>query len=222
VALTKENIMKVGILGTGDVGKALGKGFIALGHEVKMGGREANNPKAEAFAKEAGPKASAGTFAEAAKFGEVVVLATLGNANASVLGQAGPDNLRGKVVIDATNPLDMSKGPPPTLSITGQDSGGEQVQRQLPGAHVVKAFNIVGNTLMFRPQLPGGPPDMLICGNDEGAKKQVAALLSDFGWVTTDLGGIEASRYLEAMCIVWVLYGFKTGGWNHAFKLLHR
>jgi predicted dinucleotide-binding enzyme len=215
-------IMKVGILGTGDVGKALGKGFITLGHEVKMGAREASNPKAQAFAKEQGPRASTGTFAEAAKFGDLVVLATLGAANAAVLAQAGPDNLRGKVVIDATNPLDMSKGPPPRLAITGQDSGGEQVQRQLPDSHVVKAFNIVGNTLMFRPQLPGGPPDMLIAGNDEGAKSKVAAILTDFGWSTTDLGGIEVSRHLEAMCIVWVLFGMRTGAWNHAFKLLRK
>jgi len=214
--------MKVGILGTGQVGQALGKGFIALGHEVKMGARDANNPKADAFAREQGPTASAGTFADAARFGEVVVLATLGMANADVLAQAGPDNLRDKIVIDATNPLDMSKGPPPRLGISGEDSGGEQVQRQLPGAHVVKAFNIVGNTLMFRPQLPGGPPDMLICGNDEAAKKRVAALLSDFGWIATDLGGIHAARHLEAMCMVWVLYGIATGGWNHAFKMLRQ
>jgi 8-hydroxy-5-deazaflavin:NADPH oxidoreductase len=214
--------MKIGILGTGEVGKAIAKGFIALGHEVKMGAREAGNPKAQAWAKEAGAKASAGTFADAAAFGEVVVLATLGAANKSALEQAGPDKLKGKLVIDTTNPLDFSKGMPPGLLVSGNDSGGEQVQRQLPGAKVVKAFNIVGNTLMFRPELPGGPPDMLIAGNDEGAKKKTAEILEDFGWPTVDLGGIEASRYLEAMCIVWVLYGARTGGWNHAFKMLRK
>jgi predicted dinucleotide-binding enzyme len=212
--------MKVGILGTGDVGKALGKAFIALGHEVKLGAREAGNEKARAFVEEQGGRASAGTFADAARFGEIVALATLGMANGSALAQAGPDNLRGKVVIDATNPLDFSRGVPPTLGIAGQDSGGEQVQRQLPGAQVVKAFNTAGNAQFFRPQFSGGPPDMLICGNDEGAKKKVSAILADFGWNATDLGGIEVSRYLEPMCIVWVLYGLRTTQWNHAFKML--
>jgi predicted dinucleotide-binding enzyme len=214
--------MKVGILGTGDVGRALGKAFIALGHEVKLGAREAGNDKALAFVKEQGPKASAGTFADAARFGEVVVLATLGMANASVLDRVGPELVRGKVVIDTTNPLDHSKGGPPSLGISGQDSGGEQVQRQLPGALVVKAFNTVGNPHMFRPDFPGGPPDMFICGNDEGAKKKVAELLTAFGWNSVDLGGIEVSRHLEAMCVVWVLYGVSTGGWNHAFKMLRK
>jgi predicted dinucleotide-binding enzyme len=214
--------MKVGILGTGDVGKALGRAFIALGHEVKMGAREATNDKALAFVAEQGGKATAGTFAEAARFGDMVVLATLGMANASVLDRIGPEILRGKVVIDATNPLDFSKGVPPTLGISGQDSGGEQVQRLIPGALVVKAFNIVGNAHMFRPEFPGGTPDMLICGNDEGAKKKVAELLTAFGWNSVDLGGIEVSRYLEAMCVVWVLYGARTGSWNHAFKMLRK
>jgi 8-hydroxy-5-deazaflavin:NADPH oxidoreductase len=214
--------MKVGILGTGDVGKALGKGFLALGHEVKIGAREASNEKAQAFVASAGgAAASAGTFTDAARFGEVVVLATLGMANASVLDRAGPDNLRGKVVIDATNPLDFSKGTP-ALGIAGQDSGGEQVQRLLPAARVVKAFNIVGNAHMFRPTFPGGPPDMFIAGNDPAAKQTVTDLLTAFGWNTIDLGGIEVSRHLEAMCMVWVLYGRSTGSWNHAFKMLRQ
>jgi predicted dinucleotide-binding enzyme len=211
--------MKIGILGTGDVGRAIGKGFIALGHEVKMGGREPSNAKAQAWAKEMGSRASTGTFADAAAFAEVAVLATLGAANPEVLELAGPQRLAGKLVIDTTNPL--SKGYPPGLFLSGNDSGGEQVQRLLPGAHVVKAFNIVGNVHMFKPQFPGGPPDMFIAGNDEGAKKKASDILTDFGWPVVDLGGIEASRYLEAMCIVWVLYGAKRG-WNHAFKMLHQ
>jgi predicted dinucleotide-binding enzyme len=214
--------MKVGIFGTGDVGRALGRAFVTLGHEVKLGARESNNEKAAAWARENGEKASAGTFAEVAEFGEMVVLATLGAANEAVLKAAGPERLAGKVVIDATNPLDFSKGAPPSLAISGNDSGGEQVQRAAPKAHVVKAFNIAGNVHMFRPDFPGGPPDMFFCGNDEGAKKRVGALLTDFGWNPIDIGGIEASRYLEGMCIVWVLYGFKQGGWNHAFKMLRK
>jgi 8-hydroxy-5-deazaflavin:NADPH oxidoreductase len=212
--------MKIGILGTGDVGKALGRGFLALGHEVKMGAREAKNEKAAAWVKEAGERASAGTFAEAATFGEIVVLATAGMANESVLGQAGPANLAGKLLLDATNPLDHSKGFPPSLGLAGRDSGGEQAQRLLPGAHVVKCFNTIGNPYMFKPDFVGGPPDMFIAGNDAGAKKKTADLLRDFGWNTVDAGGIESSRYLEGMAMVWVLHGALGGTWNHAFKLI--
>jgi 8-hydroxy-5-deazaflavin:NADPH oxidoreductase len=214
--------MKVGILGTGDVGQALGKAFIAIGREVKMGSREAGNEKASAWAKQMGAKASVGTFAEAASFGKIVVLATLGVANESVLTSAGRENLRGKVLIDTTNPLDFTAGMPPKLALGGNDSGGEQVQRLVPDARVVKAFNTVGNAHMYKPQFQGGPPDMFICGNNEDAKKRVTELLTDFGWATVDLGTIECSRYLEAMCIVWVAYGARTGTWNHAFKLLRK
>jgi predicted dinucleotide-binding enzyme len=215
--------MKVGILGTGDVGRAIGKGFITLGHEVKLAGREAANPKAVAWVKEMGPKASTGTFADAASFGDLVVLCTLGTAYESVLAAAGPERLAGKVLIDTTNPLDFSKGRPPRLAVGHTDSGGEQVQRTVPGARVVKAFNIVGNPSMFRPDFPGGPPDMLICGNDAEAKKTVTTVLHDFGWPNVvDFGGIESSRYLESLCITWVLYGAATGGWNHALKFLRK
>jgi 8-hydroxy-5-deazaflavin:NADPH oxidoreductase len=212
--------MRVGVLGTGDVGKAIGKGFVMLGHDVRMGSRSATNERAQGWAAEMGPRASAGTFAEAAAFGEVIVVATLGIANESALAAAGADNLRGKIVIDTTNPLAFSSGQPPTLAISGDDSAGERVQQLVPAAHVVKAFNTVGNALMFRPQLPGGPPDMFICGNDEAAKKKVAAVLADFGWGVVDIGGIEGSRYLEAMCMVWVLAAMRGKTWNQAFKLL--
>jgi predicted dinucleotide-binding enzyme len=216
--------MKIGILGTGDVGQALGRGFAALGHEVKLGSRDTKNERALAWAKQTGAKASAGTFADAAAFGEIVVLATLGVANESALQAAGREKLAGKLVIDATNPLDFSKGAPPTLAVSGHDSAGERVQKLLPGAQVVKAFNTVGHAHMFRPEFPGGPPDMFICGNDAGAKQKVAAILKDFGWGVADIGGIEGSRYLEAMCLAWVLFAFSTTPptWNHAFKLLRR
>jgi 8-hydroxy-5-deazaflavin:NADPH oxidoreductase len=214
--------MKVGILGSGDVGRALGRAFVTLGHEVKLGSREPNNAKAIAWAKENGAKASAGTFAEVAEFGELVVLATLGTANEAVLKAAGPDHLAGKIVIDTTNPLSHKPGGPPGLAVSGNDSGGEQAQRAAPKAHVVKAFNTVNNAHMFRPDFPGGPPDMFFCGNDEEAKKQVSVLLTEFGWNPVDIGGIESSRYLEAMCIVWVHYALKMGTWNHAFKMLRK
>ena len=214
--------MKVGIFGTGDVGRSLGRAFVALGHDVKLGAREASNEKAVAWAKENGERASAGTFADAAEFGELTVLATLGAANEAVLKAAGPERLAGKILIDTTNPLVFRPGEPPGLAISGNDSGGEQVQRLASRALVVKAFNTVGNAHMFRPEFSGGPPDMFFCGNDEPAKNRVSSLLSDFGWNSVDLGGIQASRYLEAMCIVWVLYAMKRGGYDHAFKMLRK
>jgi predicted dinucleotide-binding enzyme len=214
--------MNVGILGTGDVGRALGKGFVTLGHDVKIGSRTATNEKAVAWAKEVGPKGSAGTFADAAAFGEMNILATLGVANESALRMAGPEKFRGKVLIDATNPLDFSGGMPPKLAVSGGDSAGERVQRLLPDAHVVKAFNTVGNPFMFRPEFPGGPPDMFIAGNNDDAKKKVTGILKDFGWGVVDVGGIESSRYLEAMCMVWVLSAMRANNWSQAFKMLRQ
>jgi predicted dinucleotide-binding enzyme len=215
--------MKVGILGTGDVGRTLANAFVTLGHEVKMGGREPSNEKSAAWVKQAGARASSGTFADAAAFGDMAVLATHGIANAAVLKAAGPERLEGKVLIDTTNPLDFSKGMPPRLAVGHTDSGGEQVQRAAPRARVVKAFNIVGHVSMFRPEYEDGPPDMLICGNDAEAKQQVTALLHDFGWPeVVDFGGIEGSRYLEPLCLVWVLYGAATGSWSHALKMLRK
>jgi predicted dinucleotide-binding enzyme len=212
---------KIGILGTGDVGRTLGNGFLSRGHEVRMGSREAKNEKAQAWARENGARASAGTFADAAKHGEVMVLATLWTGTKNAIDMAGPDSFAGKLVIDATNPLDFSSGGP-RLAIGHTDSGGETVQRWLPRAHVVKCFNIVGSHLMIDPKLPGGPPDMWIAGNDEGAKKMVAEILRDFGWgPPLDAGGIEGARLLEPMCILWVNYGIRSGKWTgHAFKLL--
>lgn len=214
--------MHVGILGTGDVGRAIGKGFIALGHAVTIGGRDAANEKALAWAREAGAAASVGTFRDAASVGEIIVLATLGIANERAIQMAGIENFRGKVLIDATNPLDFSGGIPPKLAVSGNDSGGERVQRLLPDARVVKAFNTVGNAFMFRPDFPDGPPDMFICGDDAEAKAKVSGILDDFGWGVVDVGGIESSRYLEAMCMVWVIAGVRSGSWNQAFKMLKK
>jgi predicted dinucleotide-binding enzyme len=211
--------MKVAILGTGDVGQALGRAFLKLGHDVKMGSREANNEKMAKWVKDSGAKASGGTFAEAAKFGELIVLCTLGQANEAALRACGAENLRDKILIDTTNPLDSSAGMPPKLLGGVGDSGGEKVQKAASGAKVVKAFNTVGNSLMYQPKL-GDIPTMFICGDDTEAKGDVARLLKDFGWETADVGGIASSHYLEAMCLVWVLFGANGGGWNHAFKLL--
>jgi predicted dinucleotide-binding enzyme len=213
--------MRIGILGSGDVGRALGSAFAACGHEVKVGSREANNPKIKEWAARAGAHASGGTFADAARFGEVMVIATLWTGAENALRLAGPENFAGKVVIDATNPLDFTTTPP-RLAIGHTDSAGEQIQRWLTTARVVKAFNIVGHAHMFRPEFPDGPPDMLIAGNDAGAKQVVSQILNEFGWEVIDLGGIENSRYLEPLAMVWVAYGFRSRSWNHAFKLLRK
>jgi len=213
-------IIKVGILGSGDVGKALARGFLGLGHEVRIGSREPE--KLREFAASAGERASIGTFAETAEFGDILVLATLGTGTESAVDLAGHQHFDGKVVIDATNPLDFSGGMPPRLFVGHTDSLGERVQRKLPKARVVKAFNTVGNALMVNPDLAGGPPDMFIAGNDEDAKKIVSQICHHFGWGVADIGGIEASRHLEPMCMVWVLYGVKTGTWMHAFRLLRK
>lgn len=210
--------VNVGVLGSGDVGKAFARAFAAVGHEVVIGSRSPE--KLNDFA--AGTNGvRSGTFEEAAKFGDMIALATLGTATTEVLRLAGAQNFEGKVLIDATNPLDFSSGGP-RLFVGFDDSLGEQVQRQLPGARVVKAFNTVGNALFYQPNLPGGPPDMFIAGNDDEAKKIVAQVCDAFGWGVVDVGGIDGARYLEPLCIVWVAHGFRSGSWTHAFKLLHR
>jgi 8-hydroxy-5-deazaflavin:NADPH oxidoreductase len=211
---------RVGILGSGDVGKALANGFAATGNDVKIASREP--AKLDAWAKSTGGKVTTGTFAETAKHGEIVVLATVWNGTEAAIGLAGADNVAGKVVLDVTNPLKIEGGRPVGLERGFSDSGGEQVQRWLPRARVVKAFNIVGSAHMFKPDFPGGPPDMFFCGNDEGAKKTTTELLTAFGWNPVDIGGIEGARLLEPMCWLWVTYGARTGGWSHAFKMLRK
>jgi 8-hydroxy-5-deazaflavin:NADPH oxidoreductase len=214
--------MKIAILGTSDVGQRLGSGFLSFGHEVKMGSRDPKNAKLTQWVAANGKNASGGSFADAAKFGEVIVLATLWAGTENAIRLAGPDNFKGKVVIDATNPLVFADGKPPQLALGWNDSGGEQVQRWLPGARVVKAFNMVGNAHFVHPDFPGGPPDMFIAGNDDSAKKTVAGFLEQFGWPVIDIGGIEGARLLEPLCILWVSYALRTGTWSHAFKLLRK
>jgi len=215
--------MKVGILGTGDVGRTLGNAFLATGHQVMMGSREAANEKALAWVQGAGAgsAASTGTFADAAKFAEVAVLALSWTGTENALKLAGAENLAGKVIIDAINPLNFgARGP--ELALGFSDSAGEQVQRWLPGARVVKAFNSVGYAQMFKPEFPDGPPDMFICGNNDAAKKTVTDILMSFGWSTVDVGGIEGARLLEPLCILWINYAMRAQSYSHAFKLLRK
>jgi len=208
--------MRVGVLGSGEVGQALARGFASRGHEVTIGSRSPE--KLADFAREAGVRA--GTFQETAAFGEIVALATLGEAAEEALRLAGHANVHGKVLIDATNPLKFEEGKMPELSLGFDDSLGEIVQRAVPGARVVKAFNTVGNAFFVEPQLPGGPPTMLIAGNDAGAKNTVTQILESFGWHVVDSGGIEESRRLESLAILWVHIGIASGNFNMAFKLL--
>jgi 8-hydroxy-5-deazaflavin:NADPH oxidoreductase len=212
---------RVGVLGSGEVGRRLAAGFRSCGHDVMIGSRDPDKPDLREWLSGDGAGVTAGTFKQAAEHGELLVLAVLGNAAEDAIADAGPENFSGKVVIDAMNPLDFSGGFPPKLSISGEDSLGERVQRALPDAKVVKAFNTIGNPLFVQPHLSEGQPTMLIAGDDEGAKRTVGDVLDDFGWSDVlDIGGIEGSRELEAICIAWVKIGGARGSWDHGFKLL--
>lgn len=214
--------MKVAILGSGHAGQALGVGFAKEGHDVKLGTRAPDDDKITQWLKRAGPKASAGTFAQAAAWGDLAVLATRWDGTENAINLADPKNLAGKVVIDATNPLKVAPNAPPGLALGHTDSGGEQVQRWLPKAKVVKAFNIVNAAHMYKPQFPSGPPDMFICGNDAGAKNTVTEICAAFGWPVTDIGGIEGARLLEPLAMLYVLHAIQSGKWDLAWKLLKK
>ncbi len=212
---------RVGVLGTGDVGRRLAAGFSSRGHAVVIGSREGNKPELREWLSAEGSGVELGTFRQAAEHGELIVMAVLGDAAEAVIANAGAENFAGKVVIDAMNPLDFSGGFPPKLSISGEDSLGERVQRAMPEAKVVKAFNTIGNPYFVDPSFSQGEPTMLIAGNDDDAKRVVRDVLDDFGWSDTfDIGGIEGSRELEAICIAWVKIGGVRGSWDHGFKLL--
>jgi 8-hydroxy-5-deazaflavin:NADPH oxidoreductase len=212
---------RVGVLGTGEVGRRLAAGFTGRGHQVMIGSRDPAKPELQEWLAEEGAGIEAGTFAQAAAHGELLVLALFGAAAEQVVAEVGPDKFAGKVVIDAMNPLDFSAGVPPKLAISGEDSLGERVQRALPEAKVVKAFNIIGNPYFVDPGFREGQPTMLIAGDDEDAKRTVADILEDFGWPEpVDIGGIDGARELEAICIAWVKIGGARGAWDHGFKLL--
>jgi predicted dinucleotide-binding enzyme len=211
--------MKVGVLGSGDVAKTLASGLLMHGHEVTIGSR---TPEKLAEWATANPKAATGTFAAAAAFGELVVLAVKGKAASSALRAAGANNLAGKTVVDATNPIEDAPPEDGVLKFFSNinESHMEQLQQEFSGAHFVKAFNSVGAALMVNPKLDGGKPTMFICGNDAGAKKQVSTVLDQFGWETADMGGAAAARAIEPLCMLWCIPGFLRNEWAHAFKLL--
>jgi predicted dinucleotide-binding enzyme len=213
--------MKVGIIGSGIVGRVLASAFLREGHDVILGTRNPSKDEVQKWKKE-NPKGQAGLFSEAARSGELIVLATGGSVTEEAIKLSGPDHFSNKVVIDATNPIAAS---PPVHGVlkyftTLEDSLMERLQRQLPKARLVKAFNSVGNAYMYKPQFRDGTPTMFICGNDEAAKKTVTEILTAFGWETEDMGKVEAARAIEPLCMLWCIPGMLRSQWTHAFKLL--
>lgn len=211
---------KIGVLGSGSAGQALANGFLGHGYEVMRGTREPS--KLAAWRTQAGGKASVGTFAETARYGETIVLAVKGAAAEAVLDLCGAGALAGKTVIDTTNPIDNK---PPVNGVlryftTFDESLMERLQRRVPAANFVKAFSCVGNAVMVNPKLQGGLPTMFICGNHEGAKAEVKSILVQFGWEIEDLGAVEAARAIEPLCILWCIPGFLGKNWTHALKMI--
>ncbi len=215
--------MRIGILGTGIVGSTLGSKLAQLGYEVMMGSRAANNAKAVEWAKSAGAKTCQGTFEEAAKFGDIIFLCVKGEIALDVLRLAKADNFKGKTLIDVSNPLDFSKGMPPSLLICNTNSLGEEVQRALPGANVVKTLNIVSSSVMVDPMRPGWDGTMFLSGNEANAKKEATEILTKFGWKDImDLGDITTARATEMMLPIWLrLYGKLQSG-DISFKLVRK
>lgn len=212
--------MNIGILGSGDVGKALGAGFIRHGHKVKIG--TGNKGKLTDWLKTVGTNASVGTFEEAAQFGEIVVLAVKGSAALTVLEKASAKNLSGKTIVDTTNPISEI---PPVNGVLHfftdiNSSLMEQLQSKFSSANFVKAFSCVGSSLMVNPDLGGTKPTMFIAGNSDKAKSGVKEILDNFGWEVEDMGSAEAARAIEPLCILWCIPGFRENRWRHAFKLL--
>jgi predicted dinucleotide-binding enzyme len=213
--------MKVGVIGSGDVAKVLAAGLLKHGHQVMLGTRSAS--KLADWAKQ-NPKGSVGSFADAAKFGELVVLAVKGTVAGEALRAAGAGNLAGKTVMDATNPIaDAQPVNGVVKFFTNLDESlMERLQREFPNVHFVKAFNSVGSGFMVNPQFKEGKPTMFICGNDEAAKKTVRTVLDQFGWETADMGKAESARAIEPLCMLWLIPGFLRNEWSHAFKILRQ
>jgi len=214
--------MKIGILGSGAVGQVLASGFIKHGYEVMIGTRSPE--KLADWKSKAGKSGRVGSFAEAAAFGDIIVLAAKGAAAKETLKMAGAANLDRKTIIDTTNPIADA---PPEKGVlkyfTSLDNSlMEQLQAAYPDARFVKAFSSVGNALMVNPELGGVKPTMFICGNDANAKKEVSTILDLFGHEVEDLGGVEAARAIEPLCILWCIPGFLQNDWVHAFKMLRK
>lgn len=210
--------MKIGVFGTGSVGKTIASRLVGLGHEVKMGSRSEGGEKAITWVADAGPLSSEGTFSDAAQFGEILFNCTSGMGSLSALSMAGAENLDGKILIDLANPLDFSKGMPPSLSVCNTSSLGEQIQAEFPGLKVVKTLNTMWAGLMVNPGLVNaGDHSVFICGNDSSAKERVKNdILISFGWNPSnieDLGDITKSRGTEMYLPLWLsVYGAGGSG----------
>jgi predicted dinucleotide-binding enzyme len=211
--------MKIGVLGSGTVAQTLAGGFLKHGHEVMAGTRDAAK-LAEWRGKN--PGARVGSLSETAAFGEALVLAVKGSAASDALRAAGKENLSGKLVLDACNPIaDVAPNNGVLHFFTSlDDSLMERLQKEFPEAHLVKAFNSVGAPQMVDPHFKAGKPTMFICGDEAGAKATAMRILDEFGWETADMGGVEAARAIEPLCMLWCIPGFLHNQWTHAFKLL--
>jgi predicted dinucleotide-binding enzyme len=211
---------KVGIIGSGGVAKTLAEGFLKHGYNVMVGTRDTS--KLEAWQTQTGGKIKLGSFADAAKFGQVIVLAVKGKHAKEAVKMAGTRRLAGKTVLDATNPIDDT--PPINGALRfftkANQSLMEILQKTAPKANFVKAFNSVGAAFMVNPEFPDGKPTMFICGNDAGAKEQARAILDLFGWDTEDVGAAESAGAVEQLCIIWCAPGFLRNQWTHAFRLM--
>lgn len=213
--------MKVGVIGSGDVGKTLAKGFLKQGYEVKIGTR--NIDKLKEFASKEGKGIKVANFSETAKFADIIVLAVKGTEIESVINLANPSNFKNKIVIDVTNPLKFDQeNTLPKLSTGFPNSLGLKIQQLLPTSKVVKAFNTVTANYMTNAKLNEGSPDMFIAGNDKNAKEKVKDIASKWSWTVIDMGNIEQAYLLEALAMLWITYGFINNHWTHAFKLLKR
>ena len=214
--------MKIGILGSGVVGQTLGAGFLQQGHSVMMGTRKPDSAEVQGWIAKT-PGALAGTFAEAARFGETLALMVLGRVVEQAIQLAGAENFSGKTLLDATNPIDGAPVDGVLPFFTGpNESLGEKIQALLPAARVVKAFNSVGSARMIHPRYEQGPPTMFICGNDEAGKAEASSLIRELGWEPFDTGSIRSARALEPLCMLWCIPGFRNNQWAHAFKLLQK
>ncbi len=213
--------MRIGVLGSGDVGRTLAAGLLKRGHEVMLGTRDPKKKGVQDWVS-ATAGARAGTFEDTARFGEMIVLAVLGRVVESTIELAGTANFADKTLIDATNPLADEAPVNGVLKYTTgpNESLGEWIQAKLPAARVVKAFNSVGNALMVNPHFSQGAPTMFLCGNSDDAKSQVSAIVVQFGWEPYDCGSIVSARAIEPLCMLWCLPGFLRNDWRHAFRVL--